>query len=96
MFFVYNVCTRYGRRIEMAPICLYHHSNSNDMEHDLLWSDLTSDLRSNFALNFKVKLGSFDLSWREEHNDGRIDALDPIGQTLLTINICAKNGVLPR
>ena len=51
-FFAYNVWTRFARGLKMAPIWLSHHSESNDMPHDLLWPDLTSDFRSNFYLDF--------------------------------------------
>ena len=38
-----------------------HHSESNDMQHDPLRPDLTSDLRSDIALYlFRLNLVSFD------------------------------------
>ena len=77
-FSAYNFWTRYARRMKMAPICLYHHSESNDMQHDLFWPDLTSDLWSNFDLDLRSNWVSFDPSWREEHNGGKIVALDLI------------------
>ena len=74
---------------------LSHHSESNDMQYDLLWPDLTSDLRSNFDLDFlRSNWLSVALPRREEHNGSKIDALGPIGQKLLKKNIYAKNGCL--
>ena len=44
--------------MKMAPICLPHHSKSNDMQHDHF--DLTSDFGSNFELDLDFDL-NFDL-----------------------------------
>ena len=55
--------------VETAPICFSHHSESNDMQHDLLWPDLTSDLWSNLDFDFlKSNWVLSDLPRREEQN----------------------------
>ena len=62
---------------------------------NMTYFDLTSDLRSNFYFDLlRSNWVSFDPSRREEHNDSKIDALDPIGQKLLKKNMCAKNWYL--
>ena len=84
MVFANNFWTTYDRRMKMAPISLSHNSKSNDMQHNLLWPDLTSDIRSNFDLGFlRSTWSSFDLSRQEEHIGSKINALDPTGQKLL-------------
>ena len=94
-FFAYKFWTRYDRQMKMAFICLSHHSESNDMQHDLLWPDLTSDLWSNFDLDFlKSNWVLSDLPRREEQNGSEIDALDPLGQKLFNTHICAINWCL--
>ena len=76
-FFAYHFWTKCDRQMKIAPICLTEHSKSNEMQHGLFWPDLTSDLRSNFDLNFlRSNLVSCDLSWGEEHNGGKMVALD--------------------
>ena len=90
--FAYNVWTKYARRMKMTPS---HYLESNDTQHDLLWPDLISDLRSNFELDIlRSNWKSFDLSWLEEHNGNKIAALGPIDQKLVKTNVCAENWCL--
>ena len=58
--------------------------------HILTWPELWPSVKL-WPWPFKVNLVSFDLSWWEEHNGGKIVALDVIGKKLLKKNICARN-----
>ena len=74
----------------MAPIGLSHHSESNDVQHDPLWPDLTSNCSSNFDLDLlRSNWVSFDSSQRKEHN-GDIVEIVAIDQKLVKENVCAK------
>ena len=65
----------------MAPICVSHCSESNDIQYDLLSPDLTSDLMPKFDLDsLRSNWVSFDPSQQEEHNGEKIVALDLIGK----------------
>ena len=85
--FAYYFWTSCDRRLKMVPICLPRHSNSNSIQHDLLWPDMTSDLKSNFDLDLWHSICVwFYASWLEEHNDGKIVALGLKIQQLLQKN----------
>ena len=63
------------------------------MQHT--YFDMTSDLRSNFDLDFlRFNWVSIDLSSQDEHNGGKIVAVDQVVHKLLQKNICAKNWCL--
>ena len=60
---------------------------------NMTYFNLTFVLRSNFDLDFlRANWVSFDPSRREEHDGSNIDALDPIGQTILKKTFVLKIG----
>ena len=65
------------------------------MTYNMTHFDLTSDLGSNFELDFlRSNWVSFDFPRRYKHNGGKIVALDLIAKKLLKKILCAKNWCL--
>ena len=57
---------------------------STDMQHDLFGSGHDLDLRSNFQHDLsRATDSSFDASWREEHDAGKIKFVQGLSQKLL-------------
>ena len=72
--------------------CLSRQDGSTDMQHDLFGSGHDLDLRSNFQHDLSRSTdNSFDASWREEHDAGKIKFVQGLSQKLLQKQSFRKN-----